>query len=37
MNGLLQTGGSDFHGDDEILGIVSIDLDHLPQFKERLF
>ncbi len=37
MNDLLQTGGSDFHGDDEILGVVSIDLDHLPQFKERLF
>lgn len=35
-NGLLQTGGSDFHGDDEILGTITTDLDQLPKLKERL-
>lgn len=35
-NGLLQTGGSDFHGDEEILGTITTDLDQLPQLKERL-
>lgn len=34
--GLLQTGGSDFHGDEDILGTITTDLDQLPQFKERL-
>lgn len=35
-NGLLQTGGSDYHGDEEILGTITIDLDQLPKLKERL-
>lgn len=34
--GLIQTGGSDYHGDEEILGTVTVDLDQLKDFRERL-
>ena len=35
-NQLVATGGSDYHGDEEILGTITSDVDLIPRFKERL-
>lgn len=35
-NNLIVTGGSDYHGDVEILGDYTTDLEMIPEFKERL-
>lgn len=35
-NQLISTGGSDYHGDEEILGTITSDVDLIPRFKERL-
>lgn len=34
--GLIATGGSDYHGDEDILGTLTVDIDCIPEFKERL-
>ena len=33
---LIITGGSDYHGDEDILGSITIDIDSIPLFKEKL-
>ncbi|HZH93980.1 MAG TPA: PHP domain-containing protein [Tissierellaceae bacterium] len=35
-NGLIQTGGSDFHGEKDILGDYSTDISTIPTLRERL-
>ncbi|WP_409227499.1 PHP domain-containing protein [Gudongella sp. SC589] len=35
-NGLIITGGSDFHGEKDILGDYSTDVSTIPKFRERL-